>query len=129
MDLVEWSEERFEEIKAEFREFAMKLEIGDLSFVPVSALLGDNVVDRSDNMKWYDGSSLLHHLEQVHIASDRNLIDPRFPVQWVTRPGNAGDADLHDYRAYAGQVASGILRVGDEVVALPSGARSRIEAI
>jgi bifunctional enzyme CysN/CysC len=126
MDLVEWSEERFEEIKAEFREFAMKLEIGDLSFIPVSALLGDNVVDRSDNMKWYDGSSLLHHLEQVHIASDRNLIDPRFPVQYVIRPFSN---EFHDYRGYAGTVAGGTMKPGDEVVVLPSGFTSTIKSI
>jgi sulfate adenylyltransferase subunit 1 (EFTu-like GTPase family) len=126
MDLVEWSEERFEEIKAEFREFAMKLEIGDLSFVPVSALLGDNVVDRSDNMKWYDGSSLLHHLEEVHIASDRNLIDPRFPVQYVIRPFSN---EYHDYRGYAGTVAGGTMKPGDEVIVLPSGFTSTIKSI
>jgi sulfate adenylyltransferase large subunit len=126
MDLVDWSEERFEEIKAEFREFAMKLEIGDLSFVPVSALLGDNVVDRSDNMKWYDGSSLLHHLEEVHIASDRNLIDARFPVQYVIRPFNN---EYHDYRGYAGTVAGGTFKPGDEVIVLPSGFTSTIKTI
>jgi bifunctional enzyme CysN/CysC len=126
MDLVEWSEERFEEIKAEFREFAMKLEIGDLSFIPVSALLGDNVVDRSDNMKWYDGSSLLHHLEEVHIASDRNLIDPRFPVQYVIRPFSN---EFHDYRGYAGTVAGGTMKPGDEVIVLPSGFTSTIKSI
>ena len=107
MDLVDWSEERFEEIKDEFREFAMKLEIGDLSFVPVSALLGDNVVDRSANMPWYDGSSLLHHLEEVHIASDRNLIDPRFPVQYVIRPFSN---EYHDYRGYAGTLVGGTMQ-------------------
>src|SRR4051794_228228 len=126
MDLVEWSEERFDEIRAEFREFATKLEIGDLSFVPVSALLGDNVVDRSDNMKWYDGSSLLHHLEQVHIASDRNLIDPRFPVQYVIRPFSN---EFHDYRGYAGTVAGGTMKPGDEVIVLPSGFTSTIKTI
>jgi len=129
MDLVDWSEARFEEIVDEFSDFAAKLEISDVHFIPVSALTGDNVVDRSPNMPWYDGSPLLYLLEHVHIASDRNLIDPRFPVQWVIRPGEAGSEDLHDYRAYAGQIASGIWRVGDEVVALPSGARSHITAI
>ena len=129
MDLVDWSEERYEEIVAEFTDFAAKLEVADVTFIPVSALLGDNVVDRSKNMPWYDGSPLLRHLEHVHIASDRNLIDPRFPVQWVVRPGDAASQDLHDYRAYAGQVASGIWRAGDEVVALPSGATSKIAAI
>ncbi len=129
MDLVDWSQERFEEIKAEFRAFAMKLEIHDLSFVPVSALHGDNVVDRSHNMPWYEGSPLLHHLEEVHIASDRNLIDARFPVQYVIRPQQQTDHDLHDYRGYAGQVAGGVLKVGDEVVVLPSGKVTTIAAI
>src|SRR4029078_7132703 len=86
MDLVDWSEERFEEIKAEFRAFAMKLDVHDLTFIPGSALHGDHIVDRSANMPWYEGSALLHHLEEVHIASDRNLIDARFPVQYVIRP-------------------------------------------
>jgi bifunctional enzyme CysN/CysC len=128
MDLVGWSEERFEEIKAEFRAFAMKLDIGDLTFVPVSALLGDNVVERSPNMAWYDGSSLLHHLEETHIASDRNLIDARFPVQYVIRPQDQ-TSDLHDYRGYAGTVAGGIFKPSDEVVAMPSGLTTTIAAI
>jgi bifunctional enzyme CysN/CysC len=126
MDLVDWSEERFEEIKDEFRSFAMKLDVHDLTFVPVSALHGDNVVDRSSNMDWYDGGSLLHHLEEVHIASDRNLIDVRFPVQYVIRP--MSDAH-HDYRGYAGQVAGGVLKPGDEVVVLPSGFTSTVRSI
>ena len=129
MDLVDWSEERFEEIKNEFREFAMKLEVHDLTFIPVSALLGDNVVNRSLNMPWYEGASLLHHLEEVHIASDRNLIDARFPVQYVIRPQNQTDHELHDYRGYAGTVAGGVFRPGDEVVVLPSGFTSRIKSI
>src|SRR3954467_3976138 len=94
MDLVDWSEDRFNEIVDEFTDFAAKLEISDVHFIPVSALLGDNVVDRSLNMAWYDGAPLLYHLEHVHIASDRNLIDPRFPVQWVIRPGDAGSHEL-----------------------------------
>jgi len=126
MDLVDWSEERFEEIKAEFRAFAMKLEVHDLSFIPISALLGDNVVERSANMSWYVGAPLLHHLEEVHIASDRNLIDARLPVQYVIRPMN--DAH-HDYRGYAGTVAGGVLKPGDAVVVLPSGFTSTIAAI
>ena len=126
MDLVDWSEDRFEEIKAEFRAFAAKLDITDLSFVPVSALHGDNVVTRSENTPWYEGSSLLHHLEEVHIASDRNLIDARFPVQYVIRPHS--DA-FHDYRGYAGTVAGGVLKPGDEVIVLPSGFTSRIAAV
>ncbi len=92
MDLVGWSQERFEEIKEEFRQFAIKLDVHDLTFIPVSALLGDNIVARTENMSWYDGPSLLHHLEQVHIASDRNLIDARFPVQYVIRPQKQTDA-------------------------------------
>ena len=129
MDLVEYEASVFEAIKAEFAAFATKLEIGDLTFVPVSALHGDNVVQRSVNMPWYDGPSLLHHLENVHIASDRNLIDVRFPVQYVIRPHQATDPDLHDYRGYAGQVAGGIVKPGDEVMHLPSGLTARIERI
>ncbi|MFH5207794.1 adenylyl-sulfate kinase [Antrihabitans spumae] len=128
MDLVEWSMERFDEICSEFRQFAMKLDVPDLTFIPVSALLGDNIVERSTNMAWYEGGSLLHTLEQVHIASDRNLIDARFPVQHVIRPQQAG-ADLHDFRGYAGTIASGIFKPGDEVVALPSGFTTRVKAI
>ncbi|HEX4655689.1 MAG TPA: GTP-binding protein, partial [Mycobacteriales bacterium] len=105
MDLVDYDQEVFDRIRNEFRQFATKLDVGDLSFIPISALLGDNVVQRSPNMPWYDGSSLLHHLEEVHIASDRNLIDARFPVQYVIRPQHQTNRDLHDYRGYAGQVA------------------------
>jgi bifunctional enzyme CysN/CysC len=126
MDLVDWDQQRFEELKDEFRQFAAKLEVSDLTFVPVSALHGDNVVDRSANMPWYDGASLLHHLEEVFIASDRNLIDARFPVQYVIRPQSAG---WPDYRAYGGQVAGGILKQGDEVMVLPSGLTTTIESI
>ena len=126
MDLVGYEESVFESIKTEFRAFAMKLEIGDLTFVPISALNGDNVVHRSPNMPWYEGSSLLHQLEEVHIASDRNLSDVRFPVQYVIRPR---DDAFHDYRGYAGQVAGGVMKPGDEVVVLPSGFTSTIAAI
>lgn len=126
MDLVDYREDRFQEIRAEFEEFATRLEIGDIAFVPISALGGDNVVDKSKAMDWYDGTSLLHHLEEVHIASDRNLIDLRFPVQWVVRPRSQ---EHRDYRAYAGQVAGGVLEVGDEVLVLPSGFTTRVEAI
>jgi bifunctional enzyme CysN/CysC len=129
MDLVDWSQERFEEIKGEFRSFAMKLDVHDLSYVPISALHGDNVVERSANMGWYEGSSLLHHLEEVHIASDRNLIDARFPVQYVVRPQDQINHDLHDYRGYAGTIAGGVLKPGDEVVVLPSGLTTTIAAI
>jgi bifunctional enzyme CysN/CysC len=130
MDLVGWSQERFEQIHEEFRTFAMKLDVHDLAFIPVSALLGDNVVAQSANMDWYDGKPLLHHLENVHIASDRNLIDARFPVQYVIRPQSVSQSgDLHDYRGYAGTVAGGVFKPGDEIVVLPSGFSSRIQEI
>ncbi|HEV3380344.1 MAG TPA: GTP-binding protein [Trebonia sp.] len=129
MDLVGYSQEIFDEICAEFSAFATKLEIQDLTFIPISALHGDNVVERSGNMPWFEGPSLLHHLEHVHIASDRNLIDVRFPVQYVIRPHAADDPELHDYRGYAGQVAGGILKPGDEVLHLPSGFATRIKEI
>ncbi len=129
MDLCDFDEAAFEKVVDEFTHFAAKLEIADVTFIPISALEGDNVVERSERMPWYDGPPLLYHLEHVHIASDRNLIDPRFPVQWVVRPGEAASADLHDYRGYAGQVAGGVLRPGDEVVVLPSGEHTRIAGI
>ncbi len=129
MDLVDWSQERYDEIKAEFRSFAMKLDVHDLTFVPVSALHGDNVVERSANMPWYEGPSLLHQLEEVHIASDRNLIDARFPVQYVIRPQDQINHDLHDYRGYAGTVAGGVFKPGDEVVVLPAGLTTTVAAI
>jgi bifunctional enzyme CysN/CysC len=129
MDLVDYDQAVFERIAEEFSIFATKLEIGDLTFIPISALLGDNVVERSPNMTWYDGPSLLHHLEHVHIASDRNLIDVRFPVQYVIRPHQSTDRELHDYRGYAGQVAGGILKKGDEVMHLPSGLTTTVERI
>jgi bifunctional enzyme CysN/CysC len=126
MDLVDWSEEAYERIRDEFTGFAAKLNIPDLTVVPISALHGDNVVTRSANSPWYEGSSLLHHLEHVHVASDRNLVDVRFPVQYVIRPQS--DA-FHDYRGYAGTVASGVLRPGDEVLVLPSGLTTTVAAI
>ncbi len=126
MDLVGYDQEVFEAIKAEFRAFAMRMDVTDLSFVPVSALHGDNVVHRSAAMPWYEGSSLIHHLEQVHIASDRNLIDVRFPVQYVIRPRSD---EHHDFRGYAGQLAGGVLRPGDEVVVLPSGWSTVVESV
>jgi bifunctional enzyme CysN/CysC len=129
MDLVGYDQEVYDRICGEFSKFATKLEIQDLTFIPISALNGDNVVDRSGNMPWYDGPSLLHHLEHVHIASDRNLIDVRFPVQYVIRPHASSDPELHDYRGYAGQVAGGVLKPGDEVVHLPSGFSTRISRI
>jgi bifunctional enzyme CysN/CysC len=127
MDLVGYDRKRFEEIRREFDDFATRLEVHDLTYIPMSALQGDNVVDRSSEMAWYEGPSLLHHLEEVHISSDRNLIDLRFPVQRVVRP--ISSAELHDFRGYAGQVASGVLEVGDDVVVLPSGFSSTVEAI
>jgi bifunctional enzyme CysN/CysC len=129
MDLVDYSSAVFERIAEEFTAFAAKLEIGDLTFIPISALHGDNVVQRSANMPWYDGPSLLHHLEHLHIASDRNLIDVRFPVQYVIRPHQATDPALHDYRGYAGQVAGGVLKPGDEIMHLPSGLTTTIARI
>ncbi|MHB1598129.1 MAG: sulfate adenylyltransferase subunit 1 [Acidimicrobiales bacterium] len=126
MDLVGYSQRRFDEIRDEFQEFATRLEIADMTFVPISALNGDNVVDRSAEMGWYQGTSLLHHLEDVHIASDRNLIDLRFPVQRVVRPRSG---EHHDFRGYAGQVAGGVLEVGDEVLVLPSGFTTTVSSI
>ncbi|HEV8638352.1 MAG TPA: GTP-binding protein [Chloroflexota bacterium] len=126
MDLVDYAEEAFERIKEELEPFLARLEVPDLVFVPISALHGDNVVERSPNMPWYGGTPLLYHLEHVHVASDRNLVDVRFPIQWVMRAnGHAPDS----YRAYAGQVAGGVLKPGDDVVHLPSGLRSRIRSI
>ena len=126
MDLIDYDEKAFTAVKEEFRSFAMKLDISDLTFIPVSALHGDNVVERSINMPWYEGSSLLHHLEEVHIASDRNHIDARFPVQYVIRPQSD---EHHDYRGYAGTIAGGVFRPGDEVMVLPSGFTSKISSI
>ncbi|WP_433389758.1 sulfate adenylyltransferase subunit 1 [Micromonospora sp. KLBMP9576] len=126
MDLVDYSQEVFERIADEFTAFAAKLDVPDLTVVPVSALRGDNIVSRSESMPWYEGPSLLHHLERVHIASDRNLVDVRFPVQYVIRPQST---TVTDYRGYAGQVASGVLKPGDEVMVLPSGFTSRITAV
>lgn len=126
MDLVDWSQEVYEGIVREFTDFAAKLEITDLAIIPISALKGDNIVTRSENMPWYQGPSLLHHLEHVHIASDRNLVDVRFPVQFVIRPQST---TVTDYRGYAGQVASGVLKPGDEVLVLPSGFTTKIASI
>ncbi|HET8776433.1 MAG TPA: sulfate adenylyltransferase subunit CysN [Candidatus Limnocylindria bacterium] len=126
MDLVGYSEQTFEAIRSEFTAFATKLEIPDLTVIPISALNGDNIVARSEAMDWYQGPSLLHHLENVHVASDRNLIDVRFPVQYVVRPQSAQHAD---YRGYAGTVAGGVMKPGDDVVVLPSGFQTRIAGI
>jgi bifunctional enzyme CysN/CysC len=126
MDLVDYDEEVFERIEDEMTDWAARLDIWDITFIPISALHGDNVVDRSTNMDWYGGPPLLYHLEHVVIATDRNLSDVRFPVQWVIRPM---DDAHHDYRGYAGQVAAGVLRAGDEVSVMPGGQRTRIAAI
>ncbi|MEX0664698.1 MAG: GTP-binding protein [Acidimicrobiia bacterium] len=126
MDLVDYDEQRFDEICEDFSDFAAKLDIDDLTFIPVSALHGDNVVQHSPNTPWYEGPTLLHHLEHVYIGSDRNLIDARFPVQYVVRPMSH---EHHDYRGYAGQVASGMFRPGDEVLVLPSGFTTTIAGI
>lgn len=126
MDLVGWEQERFDKIRDDFHEFAARLDIHDVTAIPLSALKGDNVVTKSDLTPWYEGPSLLNHLEEVYIAGDRNLVDVRFPVQYVIRPQTR---DHHDHRSYAGTVASGVMRVGDDVVVLPAGKTSRIGAI
>ncbi len=126
MDLVEYSQEVFDQIQSQFRQFASRLEIANMTFIPISALKGDNVVTRSANMPWYDGPALLYHLENVYIGSDANHVDPRFPVQTVIRPQND---EWHDFRGYAGQVAGGVFKPGDEVTILPSGFSSRIKGI
>jgi len=126
MDLVDYDEAIYDEIREEFSSFAAKLEITDLGFVPISALEGDNVVQRSTNMPWFDGQPLLGHLEDVHIASDRNLVDNRFPVQYVIRPQSS---EHRDYRGFAGSVVGGIFKQGDEVMAMPSRKKSKIAQI
>jgi bifunctional enzyme CysN/CysC/sulfate adenylyltransferase subunit 1 len=126
MDLVDFDEKIYDKIHAEFTAFATKLNIPDLEVIPISALAGDNVVNRSENMPWYQGPTLMHHLEHVHVASDRDLVDVRFPVQYVVRPKSD---EFHDYRGYGGMVAGGVLKKGDEVVVLPSGMTSRIAGI
>jgi bifunctional enzyme CysN/CysC/sulfate adenylyltransferase subunit 1 len=126
MDLVDFDQAVFNRIHEEFTAFATKLNIPDLVIIPISALQGDNVVNRSENMDWYEGPSLMHHLENVHVASDRDLVDTRFPVQYVVRPKSD---DFHDYRGYAGRVAGGVLKPGDEVLVLPSGMTSKIAGI
>jgi len=126
MDLVDYDKERFDEIVDDYRSFAARLDVTDLTFIPISALRGDNVVGRSPSMEWFEGPSLLHHLETVHIASDRNLIDSRFPVQYVVRPHTD---EHHDFRGYAGRVAGGVFHVGDQVMVLPSGFTTTISAL
>lgn len=126
MDLVDYSEARFDEIVAGYKILASKLDIKDVHFIPISALMGDNVVDRSEKMKWYNGPTLMYLLENVHISSDLNHIDCRFPVQYVIRPQAK---EYHDYRGFAGRVASGIYKPGDRVMCLPSGFTTTIKSI
>ena len=126
MDLVDYSEEAYNKVIDQFEEFSSKLLVKDVRFIPISALKGDNVVNRSDNMNWYQGAPLLHTLETMHISSDINKIDARFPVQTVLRPQREG---FIDYRGYAGRIASGVFRVGDEVTIMPSGFTSKIKSI
>ncbi len=126
MDLVGHDEPPFRRFEADLRALASRLDVQDVTFIPLSALNGDNVVDRSERMPWYSGSTLLHHLEHVYIASDRNLQDVRFPVQWVVRPQSSR---FPDYRGYAGQIAGGVLKPGDEVMVLPSGETTTVAGI
>ncbi len=126
MDLVDYSQERYDEIVAQYKKFAAKLNVQDVQFVPISALLGDNVVNRSEKMDWYQGSTLLNSLETIHIGSDQNHIDVRFPVQNVIRPHST---EHHDYRGYAGRIAGGVMKPGDEVTVLPTGFSSKIKSI
>lgn len=126
MDLVDYSQEVYDSIVKDFRNFASRLDVQDIRFIPISALKGDNVVDRSDNMPWYNGPTLLFYLENVHISSDENLVDCRFPVQYVVRPQRD---EFHDYRAYAGRVAGGVFKPGDKIVVLPSGFSTTIKSI
>ena len=126
MDLVDYSEEVYETIKEEFSKFASKLDVKDVHFIPISALMGDNVVDRSERMNWFEGTTLLYHLENVHIGGDENFIDCRFPVQHVIRPYND---EYHDYRGYAGRIAGGVFKKGDQVMVLPSGFTTKIAKI
>src|SRR5271163_3821250 len=126
MDLVNYDEKVFNQIVEDYKEFASRLDVPDIRFIPVSALLGDNVVDKSANMPWYDGAPLLSTLETAYIGSDVNHVDPRFPVQYVIRPQTT---EWHDYRGFAGRVASGVFKPGDEIVAMPSGFTTRIKSI
>jgi bifunctional enzyme CysN/CysC/sulfate adenylyltransferase subunit 1 len=129
MDLVGWSQERFLEIRAQFEEFLPRLDIRDVKFIPLSALSGDNVVEASPHTPWYPGPPLLGHLESVHIASDWNLHDFRLPVQWVNRPNHPTDPALHDFRGFSGQIAGGLVRTGQQVIALPAGLKTTVKQI
>ncbi len=126
MDLVDYDEAAYNKIQDEFEKFAAKLDTVDVHFIPISALMGDNVVHRSDKTSWYQGPTLMYYLENVHIASDENFIDCRFPVQYVVRPYSD---EYHDYRGYAGRVAGGVIKKGDEVLLLPSGFNSKVKTI
>ena len=126
MDLVDFDEDTYQTITSAFRNFSSRLDIPDIKFIPISALLGDNVVEASAKMPWYEGGTLLSHLEEVHVGSDRNLQDCRFPIQYVIRPQTD---EARDFRGYAGRIASGVFKAGDEVVALPSGMQSRVKEI
>ena len=126
MDLVDWSEERYNEIVADYKEFASRLDVPHIDFIPISALHGDNVVERSKNMDWFQGSPLLYTLETVYIGNEHNHVDARFPVQWVIRPHSD---EWHDFRGYAGRVAGGVFKPGDAVTVVPSGFQSRIKGI
>lgn len=127
MDLVDWDEEVFNKIVADFKQFASRLDnIVEVTFIPASALIGDNIVDKSENMPWYQGPTLLYHLETVYIGADENHVEARFPVQWVIRPHSD---KYHDFRGFAGRVAGGVFKPGDEVTVLPSGFTSKIKAI
>ena len=126
MDLVDWSEDRFNEIVGQYKEFASRLEVPHIDFIPISALLGDNVVERSANMDWYQGSPLLYTLETMYIGNEHNHVDARFPVQWVIRPHSD---EWHDFRGYAGRVAGGVFKPGDKVTVMPSGFQSRVKGI
>ena len=126
MDLVEFAQDAYDKIQDDFEKFAAKLDVNDIHFIPISALLGDNVVNRSEKTPWYDGPTLMYFLENVHIASDHNFIDVRFPVQFVIRPNTD---EHHDYRGYAGRVAGGVLKKGDQVMLLPTGFVTKISKI
>jgi len=126
MDLVDWSEERYRQVTDDFHAFVSRLDVAALTAIPMSALEGDNVVNRSERMPWYDGPSLLYHLEHLYVGGTLNHVDARFPVQWVVRPHSE---EHHDFRGYAGQVAGGVFKPGDEVLVLPSGFRSRVDKI
>ena len=127
MDLVDWDEQVFDKIVADFKQFASRLDnIVEVTFIPASALIGDNIVDKSENMPWYQGPTLLYHLETVYIGADENHVEARFPVQWVIRPHSD---KYHDFRGFAGRVAGGVFKPGDDVTVLPSGFTSKIKAI